>query len=61
LVDNYLRAAFRAWTKHVEYSEDEEWFRKQDPDKVGQFDGVHADKVFRALDAIAAAQRDAQG
>jgi len=56
LVDNYLRAAFVAWTKHLEYSEDEAWFRKQDPDKVAIFDGVHADKVFRALDAIANAQ-----
>jgi predicted transcriptional regulator len=58
-VDKYLAAAFVAFTKHLEYSQDETWFKGQDPDKVAIFDGVHADKVLRVLDSISGAQRSA--
>jgi len=57
LVDGFLREAFVTFTTHLRYAQDEEWFKKHDPDKVAIFDGTYADKVFRALDAISTSQR----
>lgn len=58
-LEGYMHQAFVTFTKHLEYASDESYFKKQDPDKIATFDGIHADKVFRVLDAIAEHQRNA--
>lgn len=60
-LETYMEEAFVTFTEHLKHARSKEWFEKQDPDKVAVFDGVHADKVFKVLDAIAEHQRHRDG
>ena len=59
-LEEYMSVAIKTFIAHLEMSQRADWFEKHSPDKIAIFDGVHADKVFLILDALARREDEAK-